>query len=96
MMEGFTGAVDNTLPTEFSGARHHPSESRYIGIVSRGNGKWAAQIYLSHEETWLGTFNRQDEASREYDRDNLKLRKPEKQGSMNILREQEIEEAIKL
>ncbi|KAH9325094.1 hypothetical protein KI387_005272 [Taxus chinensis] len=48
--------------------------SQYKGVVPQPNGRWGAQIYERHQRVWLGTFNREEDAARVYDRAALKFR----------------------
>lgn len=48
--------------------------SQYKGVVPQPNGRWGAQIYEKHQRIWLGTFNRQEDAARAYDRAAVKFR----------------------
>ena len=57
--------------------------SQYKGVVPQHNGKWGAQIYVSHQRLWLGTFSSELEAALAYDSACLKLRSAE--GTRNIL-----------
>eukprot|EP00249_Psilotum_nudum_P014191 c24709_g2_i3 orf=360-2639(-) len=51
----------------------HPS-SQYKGVVPQPNGRWGAQIYEKHQRVWLGTFYREEDAAKAYDRAALKFR----------------------
>ena len=57
--------------------------SQYKGVVPQHNGKWGAQVYVSHQRLWLGTFSSELEAALAYDRACLKFRSAE--GPRNVL-----------
>lgn len=66
-----------------SGIASRQFSSQYKGVVPQHNGKWGAQIYVSHQRLWLGTFNSEVEAALAYDRACLKFRSAE--GPRNLL-----------
>ncbi|KAL2644888.1 hypothetical protein R1flu_012475 [Riccia fluitans] len=57
------GGMINKLPS-----------SQYRGVVPQPNGRWGAQIYEKHQRVWLGTFNREEDAAKAYDRAAMKFR----------------------
>ena len=75
-----TEALDQTSK---SGNTSRQFSSQYKGVVPQHNGKWGAQIYVSHQRLWLGTFNSELEAALAYDRACLKFRSTE--GPRNLL-----------
>eukprot|EP00249_Psilotum_nudum_P014188 c24709_g1_i3 orf=380-3064(-) len=64
---------DESKKSTFLELGKHPS-SQYKGVVPQPNGRWGAQIYEKHQRVWLGTFYREEDAAKAYDRAALKFR----------------------
>nr|QZZ92767.1 AP2/ERF and B3 domain-containing transcription factor RAV1 [Larix kaempferi] len=70
-LDGFEDLRRYSLSMEQAGKL---SSSHYKGVVPQPNGRWGAQIYEKHQRVWLGTFNREEDAAKAYDRAALKFR----------------------
>lgn len=48
--------------------RKHVGRSKFKGVHPRPNGRWQAVICANARLRWLGTFDREEDAARAYDR----------------------------